>query len=110
MCRDGIRRAACLLQANLTQALNDAAERPCPQMQSPGRGLSGGGRSQLWPRVANMPTAAIAMTAVAAHPTAFNPLDRVNRPMTLGRTVSNIIITMTGTATSPLITALQNNA
>ena len=60
--------------------------------------------------VANIPTAAAAITAVAAQPTTLRPSESVNRPMTFGRTVSNIIMTITGTATTPLITALQNNA
>lgn len=50
------------------------------------------------------------MTTVAAQPTTFKPRGRVKRPMILGRLASNIIRAMTGTATTPLITALQKSA
>ncbi len=60
--------------------------------------------------VANMPTAAAAMTTVAAQPTILKPGDKVKRPMILGRPASSIIMTITGAATTPFMTALQNSA
>ena len=60
--------------------------------------------------VASMPTAASAMTPVATHPTITRPRVRVKRPMIFGRVASSIIIAITGTATTPLMTALQNSA
>lgn len=54
--------------------------------------------------------AAAAMTAVAAHPTTRSRTDAVNLPMAWCRDTTTIIAAMIGTATTPLMTALQNNA
>ena len=57
-----------------------------------------------------MPTAAAAMTAVASQPIARLAPVTTNLRMILAFEVISIIITMTGTATTPLITALQKSA
>ena len=57
-----------------------------------------------------MPTAAAAMTAVASQPSALSHGRSVNWPITSGRDAISMIITMIGTAATPLITALQNSA
>jgi hypothetical protein len=56
-----------------------------------------------------MPTAAAPISAVASQPTAFNGPGSSNSPITVFR-LDRIIISMTGTAMTPLITALQNSA
>ncbi len=60
--------------------------------------------------VANIPTAASAITPVATHPKHFNTGRSVNSPITSVREARTIIIAITGTATTPFTTALQNNA
>jgi hypothetical protein len=60
--------------------------------------------------VTPMPIAAAAMTAVASHPIARLAPVTTNFRMIFGFEVINIIITITGTATTPLIAALQNSA
>ena len=60
--------------------------------------------------VANRPMAAEAMAAVDSQPTIFSGVGKVNFPMIAALPVRCIMITMTGTATTPLITALQNKA
>ena len=57
-----------------------------------------------------IPNAAAAMTAVASHPNTLSAPDNTNLPMIFLLDVMSIIITMTGTETTPLITALQNSA
>ena len=57
-----------------------------------------------------MAATASAMTAVAAQPSALIHPVTTNSPMTLGAATSHIMIAMTGTATTPLITALQYKA
>jgi hypothetical protein len=53
---------------------------------------------------------AIAMTAVHNHPIALSPRDSVNCPITFGAIAMIMITTTSGTATTPLITAVQNSA
>ena len=62
------------------------------------------------PRLTNIPTAAAVITAVASQPSPFSHGPSVNWPMTFEREPSSMIITMIGTAVTPLMTALQNNA
>jgi hypothetical protein len=57
--------------------------------------------------VAAIASAAAAMTAVATQPADRRPPLMVNCPITLGFAVMCIMMTMTGTATTPLTTALQ---
>ena len=57
-----------------------------------------------------MPTAAAPITVVANQPTVLRTGGSVNPPITAGLQARRIIMTMTGTATTPLITALQNSA
>jgi hypothetical protein len=57
-----------------------------------------------------MPAAAAAITPVAAQPTIRRLPVTVNCPMILRFDVINIIIAITGTATTPLTTALQKSA
>ena len=57
-----------------------------------------------------MPAAAAAIASVAVHPTIRNGPPMTNLPITFLFDVMSIIITITGTATRPLITALQNSA
>lgn len=57
--------------------------------------------------VANMAITAAAMTPVAAQPSVFTQPVTANSPITFGAAASHIMIAMTGTATMPLITALQ---
>jgi len=57
-----------------------------------------------------MTTAAAVITAVASHPQTFNEVLMVNAPMTFGFVLIFMIITIEGTAATPLITALQYNA
>lgn len=59
--------------------------------------------------VANIITAAAAMTAVASHPKPFNHSGNWNLPTTEGRAASHMMAAITGTATTPLITALQKS-
>ena len=54
--------------------------------------------------------AATAMTAVAIQPTTRSVTGRQKRPMVALLVDINIIMTITGTATTPLMTALQNSA
>jgi hypothetical protein len=57
------------------------------------------------------PTAAKAIAPVATHPTTRNAFPvRVNPPMIFRFENSNITITITGTAATPLITAAQTSA
>jgi hypothetical protein len=65
--------------------------------------------SQLF-QVANMPTAAAAITAVASQPSILSQGNNVNWPMTRRRDPISMIMTMIGNAAMPLITALQNSA
>lgn len=58
----------------------------------------------------NMTTAAAAITAVASQPQNFNEVFNVNLPMTFLFVLIIMIITMTGTAATPLSTALQYSA
>ena len=57
-----------------------------------------------------MTAEATAISAVAAQPMRLCPRLRVKRPMTLCLCASSMMTTMTGTATTPLTTALQNSA
>jgi hypothetical protein len=67
------------------------------------------GCAQL-PHVANMLMAATAITALASQPRVISHGLRVNWPITRRREPISIIMTMIGTAATPLITALQNSA
>ena len=60
--------------------------------------------------VANMPTAAAVVTAVAIQPSVFSHGLRTNSPMTSRREAMCMIMTIIGTAATPLTTALQNSA
>ena len=60
--------------------------------------------------VANRAATAAAMTAVATQPRTLTHPFTANSPMTFGAAASHIMIAMTGTATTPLITALQYSA
>ena len=60
--------------------------------------------------VAIITMAAAAITPVASHPTFLKTPLMANFPIIFLFELMNIIIAITGTATSPLITALQNNA
>jgi hypothetical protein len=60
--------------------------------------------------VTSIPTTAAAMTAVASHPVKRRTPDTVNWPMTFVLAVRSIIRTITGTATTPLMTADQKSA
>lgn len=62
------------------------------------------------PRVANMPTAAVAIMAVASHPRMASRFVSANSPITALRDAISIIIAMIGTAATPLIMALQISA
>gem|GEM_PF-3261971 len=57
-----------------------------------------------------IPATAAAMMKVAAQPTVLRTPDTGNLPMISGFAVITIITTITGTATIPLMTALQNSA
>ena len=57
--------------------------------------------------LAHIAAAAAAMTAVAIHPINRRPSWMGNLPMILGLAVMCIMMIMMGTATTPLITALQ---
>ena len=57
-----------------------------------------------------MPTAAAAMTAVAAHPSVLSHGFKANSPMTSRREAISMIMTMIGTAATPLTTALKISA
>ena len=54
-----------------------------------------------------MPIAAAAITAVASHPSSASVFVITNSPMTDLREAMSMIITMIGTAATPLIMALQ---
>lgn len=75
------------------------------------RSLDGGAS---WTKLAypNTLTAATAsaMISVAAYPSTMTGRDAVNRPIRLWLCATSIMATMIGTATTPLITALQNSA
>jgi hypothetical protein len=58
----------------------------------------------------NILTAAAAMTAVAIQPRTSIGMGAVNAPITDLLETSKTIIAINGTATIPLITALQNSA
>src|SRR5262249_36640548 len=60
--------------------------------------------------VANIVTTATAITTVDSQPSPHSNRGKVNWPITSRRIVISIIIAMTGTATTPLITADQNSA
>ena len=62
------------------------------------------------PAVMSIPTTAAAMTDVAGHPIKRSMPVTLNWPMTFVLPVSSIIRTITGTATTPLMTADQNSA
>ena len=55
-------------------------------------------------------TAAAPMTTVAIHPRLMTNRFAVNSPITDFFETSNMMTTMSGTATTPLMTALQNKA
>ena len=57
-----------------------------------------------------MAMAAAAITAVASQPIVFSQGPSVNWPITRWREAKSMIRIMIGTAVTPLITALQNNA
>ena len=57
-----------------------------------------------------MPTAAAAMTAVASQPSTLSHGFRANSPITSRREAICMIMTMTGTAATPLTMALKINA
>ena len=57
-----------------------------------------------------MPIAAAAITPVATQPTSFSRRGSTKAPMTSRREARRSIIAITGTATTPLTTALQNSA
>jgi hypothetical protein len=67
-------------------------------------------RTDQLPHVANMPTAATAIAAVASQPRASSNGCSANWPMTWFREAISMIMTMIGTAATPLMTALQNKA
>ena len=54
-----------------------------------------------------MATTASAIAPVAAQPNSLSHPVTAKSPITLGVAASHIMIAMTGTATTPLITALQ---
>ena len=58
----------------------------------------------------NIIAAAIPMIAVATHPSATMTRPEVKRPIADVLDAINIMIAINGTATMPLITALQNSA
>src|SRR5437588_1284597 len=60
--------------------------------------------------VMSIPTTAAAMTAVASQPVKRRTPVTVNWPMTFVLAVRSIISTITGTATTPLMTADQKSA
>ena len=60
--------------------------------------------------VMSIPTTAATMTAVASHPVKRRAPVTVNWPMTFVLAVRSIISTITGTATTPLMTADQKSA
>src|SRR5207302_9087199 len=62
------------------------------------------------PQVANIVTTAKAIAAVDSQPMAQSGRGRVNWPITLGCIVMIIMTTISGTAATPLITAVQNSA
>ena len=62
------------------------------------------------PAVTSIPDTAAAMTAVASQPVKRKTPVTVNWPMTFVLAVRSIIRTITGTATTPLMTADQNSA
>jgi hypothetical protein len=64
----------------------------------------------LTPQVANMPTAAAAMTAVASHPRMASGFVSTNSPISALREAMSMIIAMIGTAATPLMMALQISA
>ncbi len=60
--------------------------------------------------VANKATTTAAMTSVASQPITQSGSGRVNGPITFFCVAITMMITMTGTATTPLMTALQKSA
>ena len=60
--------------------------------------------------VANMIVTVTAIVAVDSQPITQSGRGRVNAPITFGRMVIGIMTTISGTATTPFITALQNSA
>ena len=62
------------------------------------------------PAVTSIPATAAAMTTVASHPIKRRTPVTVNWSMTFVLAVRSIIRTITGTATTPLMTADQNSA
>jgi hypothetical protein len=70
-------------------------------------------RKMMWtqlPQVANIPMAAAAITAVASHPRIASDFVSTNLPMTDRREAMSIIISIIGTAATPLTRALQISA
>ena len=61
------------------------------------------------PQVANIPIAAAAIAAVASQPRDISHGVNVNCPIICRREAISMIMTMIGTAATPLITALQNS-
>ena len=62
------------------------------------------------PQVANIPIAAAAIAAVASQPRDISHGVNVNCPIICRREAISMIMTMIGTAATPLITALQISA
>ena len=75
---------------------------PPPRFRRPGTGHAGQTMA-----VTPIAIAAAAMTAVAIQPIHRRPSWTGNFPMTFALAVMCIMVIMTGTATTPLITALQ---
>ena len=67
-------------------------------------------RADQLPHVANMPTAATAIAAVASQPRALSNGWSANWPMTCFREAISMIMTVIGTAATPFMTALQSKA
>src|SRR5579884_485186 len=60
--------------------------------------------------VTNIVTTAAAIAAVLSQPTTHSHVGRVSCPMTFGCIVITIMTIISGTATMPLMTAVQNSA
>ena len=61
-------------------------------------------------QVTNIITTATAIVPVHNHPIAHSTRGSTKRPITSGRIAISMMITISGTATTPLITADQNSA
>src|SRR4051812_16332036 len=84
--------------------------RASPRVLHDPPGRDQGPNAGYFPQVAKRPMAAAAMAAVASQPTAFRPECSLKSPMAARWLERCIMSAMTGTATTPLITALQNSA